>query len=99
MNTRKAPELLGRAASSVGAALLAVLVPKCPLCVAAYLTSLGLGAAASHSAAPFVRPAAFMLAAVSLIVLALGVWRRHKRRTAPSCCAHSISRRENFAKP
>ena len=79
-NIRRTPELLGRVVSSVGAALLAVFVPKCPLCVAAYLASFGLGAGLSHSAAPFVRPVAFTVAGVAALTLALGVWRRRRRR-------------------
>jgi hypothetical protein len=88
MSTRKAPELLGRAASSFGAALLAVLVPKCPLCIAAYLATFGLGATAAHGAALFVRPIVFTLAGVALFSLALGAWRSRKRRATPSCCRH-----------
>ena len=91
MKSRKAPELLGRATSSFGAALLALLVPKCPLCIAAYLAALGLGATAAHSAALFVRPVVFTLAGVALLALVLGVWRSRHRRTAPSCCSHSNS--------
>lgn len=88
MKIRRTPELLGRAVSSVGAALVAALVPKCPLCVAAYLTSFGLGAGASHSAAPFVRPFGFTVAGVAALALVLGVWRSRRRR-ARGCCGHA----------
>ncbi len=84
---RKAPELVGRAASTFGAALLAVLLPKCPLCIAAYLSAAGLSAVAAQSAAPFVRPIAFTLLAGTLVALAFGVWRRRARRALPSCCS------------
>ena len=83
---RRALDLPGRAATSVGAALLAVLAPKCPMCVAAYLAGLGLGAGASHSAAPFVRPVALLVASVAGLALVRGVWRRYRRRAAPGCC-------------
>ena len=86
MTIRRAPELLGRAASSFGAGLVALLVPKCPLCVAAYLASVGLSAGASHGAAPFVRPVAFTVAGLALLALALGVWRTRRRRAGPRCC-------------
>lgn len=74
-NIRRALDLPGRAATSVGAALLALLAPKCPVCVAAYLAGLGLGlgAGASHSAAPFVRPVALVVAGVAALALVLGV--------------------------
>ena len=88
MNTKKAPELVGRAASSFGAALIAILVPKCPLCVAAYLAGFGLSAAAAARAAVFVRPSALVLAAVTLVALAFGVWQRRTRTSAPRCCNH-----------
>lgn len=77
---RKASEV----GAALGAALLAVLVPKCPVCVAAWLMALGLGAGVSHGAAPFVRPAAFTLAGLGGLALALAVWRRRSRR-APCC--------------
>jgi hypothetical protein len=84
-NIRRARELLGRGVSSLGAAIVALLVPKCPMCVAAYLASLGLGAGVSHSAAPFVRPVAFTIAGVAALALALGAWRIGRRRAAPCC--------------
>ena len=87
MNTLKAPELVARAAPSFGAALVALLVPKCPLCVAAYLAAFGLSASASHSAAPFVRPLALAIAAVASLALALAVWRNRKRHAMPRCCS------------
>lgn len=62
-----------RSASAIGAALLLALTPKCPLCVAAYLVSLGVGARAAHSAAPFIQPLAWSLMLVALGALALGL--------------------------
>lgn len=76
-----APELLRRAAGSLVAGLLALLVPKCPLCVAAYLAGLGLGAAASRDAAPFVRPVAYTIAGLAALALVLALLRRRR-----GCC-------------
>ena len=85
-STRKAPELTVHAASSVGAALVALLVPKCPLCVAAYLGAFGASAAVAHGAAPFVRPVALLAAAMALVALGIGAWRARKTRRTASCC-------------
>jgi hypothetical protein len=54
-----------RVASPIGAALGLVFLPKCPLCIAAYLVSFGIGAGAAHAAAPFIRPAAWLLMGVA----------------------------------
>ena len=62
-----------RAALSVGAFVLAALIPKCPLCVAAALSVLGFGA----SLAPVLRPLAFVVAAAAL-VLFLVPWVRRR---------------------
>jgi hypothetical protein len=85
-NTRKAPELGVRAASSVGAALALLLVPKCPLCVAAYLGALGVSASVVPIAAPLVRPVAWLGALLAAVLLVLGVWRRRRREVATGCC-------------
>ena len=82
MNTRKAPDFgkfeLGanesvlKAARTLRAAassLAVLLLPKCPLCVAAYLTGLGVSTGAAYGAAPFVRPLAYLLATVSWLAL------------------------------
>ena len=92
MSTHEAPELMGPAASSFGAALVALLVPKCPLCVAAYLASFGLSAAAARGAAAFVRPFALALAGLAFAALALGVWRSLERRKRPGCCSRGSAR-------
>jgi len=97
-NTLKAPEPrrshAGRAASSVCAGLGLVLLPKCPLCVAAYLIGLGVSAGAAHGAAPFIRPIAWLLALAASSALAAGLWRSRTRATptnappsaALACC-------------
>ena len=81
MTTLKTPEAwlwLGparRMASSIGAALGLVLLPKCPLCIAAYLVSFGVGAGAAHAAAPFIRPAAWVLMGVATLALVMSLRR------------------------
>ena len=54
--------------------LAALLVPKCPLCLAAYLTAAGFGAALSRAVAPVVLRGARGLAVAAAIVLALRAW-------------------------
>jgi hypothetical protein len=84
MRARSAP-----AAASFGTVALAVLAPKCPLCVAAALSALGLGTASAGCIAPFVRPAAFALAAAAVLALVWGEARRRRRAAkAPDCCAY-----------
>jgi hypothetical protein len=85
-NTRKAPELGLRTVSSLAATLALLLVPKCPLCVAAYLGALGLSATAASLAAPLVRPLAWLGVAAAVAKLGLGAWRSRKREVAASCC-------------
>jgi hypothetical protein len=88
----KAPELRPlpwrRATSSLFATLGLLLLPKCPLCIAAYLVTLGVGAEAAHDAAPFVRPLAWAMMSVALVALALGLRRLRRRAEAetPRCC-------------
>ena len=85
--TLKAPERTQRAqraASSVAVGLGLALVPKCPLCVALYLTSLGLSASTAAVAAPVLSPLVILLCVAALGGLLLG-WGRRARR-APLCC-------------
>ena len=72
--------------------VLAVLVPKCPLCLAAYLCLFGLSASTAHAVAFFGRPIAFTLIACSAVATALFVIQRARRlrqaEGAPaSCCS------------
>jgi hypothetical protein len=60
--------------------LLAALIPKCPLCIAAALSALGVGASFSAWLSPALRPMGFALVAVTLLVFARGEWRRRRRR-------------------
>jgi hypothetical protein len=77
-----------RATSSAAATLALLLLPKCPLCVAAYLVSLGVGVEAASSAAPFIRPLAWVLVLGAFAGLAAALWRSRKRAkaAAPRCC-------------
>jgi len=72
----------GKGGASLGALALAVLVPKCPICVAALLSAAGLATAGAREVAPYVRPAAFLVAAV---VVAVAVW-SERRRARRRCC-------------
>lgn len=87
-STSKARELVAaprRALTTATTALGVVLVPKCPLCVAAYLAGIGASAGTAAALAPWARPAAWLLLALSL-----GGWlfewsRRRRLPTAPCC--------------
>jgi hypothetical protein len=72
----------------VGSTVLVALAPKCPLCVAAVLSSLGLGAAAASLLGPLVRPLAIAFALGAVAALVAGERRRlHARRSVHSCCS------------
>jgi hypothetical protein len=94
MNSLNVPEtrgkVVGGAVSTLSAAVGFVLIPKCPLCVAAYLTSFGIGATAATSAAPLVRWLALGLIFVASLALGLATRRASARRSAratpPACC-------------
>lgn len=69
-------------ASRIVVALLALagaFLPKCPLCVAAYLSAAGIGASAAHAMAPGVVGAGKVLVALALGVLSaqlgMRMWR------------------------
>ncbi len=90
MSTARVPEgrwfLHGRRMATSLVGLLAVaVVPKCPVCITAWLVTLGLGAGAAQASAPFVRPAAWVVMSTAILALALGVWSniRRPRRSPP----------------
>ena len=97
MSTPRALEAEGIAArafgilSPVGSAILFALAPKCPLCVAAYLASIGLGAGAAACLAPLLRPALVVFAAAGVLALlwSVSLWRARRRAPPASgcCCA------------
>lgn len=60
-----------------------MLLPKCPLCVAAYLVSLGIGAELANRTAVLARPLAAVALALAVVALVAAVARR--RRAACGC--------------
>jgi hypothetical protein len=72
--------LTARLGRSVAAALGLVLLPKCPLCIAAYLVGFGLSSSVATCAAPFIRPAAWVFVAATSAGVAHGAWRRRVQR-------------------
>src|SRR5690606_30073581 len=83
---------------SGAAAILAVFLPKCPLCVAALLAAVGVGAGAASLAAPHLRLATLSVAVITIcVVLGRSSRRVLKSRTAAeeSCkCGCQIAREE-----
>ncbi len=79
-SSRRLDKRVARAASwSILPGLLLALAPKCPLCLAAYLSVLGVGAGAATLISPWLRPVAIAL------LLAIGMatilaWYRNGRR-------------------
>jgi hypothetical protein len=60
---------------------LAALVPKCPMCFAAYLSLLGLGGGLAADAYPVLRPLLLALAVLAAVAVVLQ-WRAVLRRSA-----------------
>ena len=61
-------------------ALAAVLVPKCPFCLAAYLIAAGCGATVAHAVAPVVFVGARVLAVAVAAALIVRLVMRVRRR-------------------
>lgn len=77
-----------RASTSVASWLLVALLPKCPLCVAAALSAVGVSASLGALLAPLLRPVAWALAAACAVWLVRAEWRRRRdirsrERTCP----------------
>ena len=84
-------------ASAVGAGLLWASVPKCPLCVAAWLAAAGVGAHYAAILAPLLRPLALTLLAVSLVLIVFGSARRGvSPRLGCGACRQTASRKFLF---
>jgi hypothetical protein len=64
--------------------LLALLAPKCPFCLAAYLSLVGLGAGTAGVLAPMLRPFGIALIVLSLVLLGVGYARRFSERAGQS---------------
>jgi uncharacterized protein (DUF2062 family) len=71
--SRSARRSLSSFAASLGSGLAIALMPKCPLCIAAALSSLGASAALSGVVAPFVRPLVMGLGALAALAFAMGL--------------------------
>jgi hypothetical protein len=56
---------------AVGSALLAALAPKCPLCLAAYLSAFGVTVGAASVVVAVLRPVAVTLAVLSVAFMVL----------------------------
>jgi hypothetical protein len=69
--------------------LLTLIAPKCPLCAAAWLSSLGAGSALAAQLAPWLRPAALLGAALALLLLTAALARGRKRVAV--CCSAAKS--------
>lgn len=72
-------------------ALSAVIVPKCPLCLAAYLCLFGVSASSARAVVQLGRPLCLALIAASALATALFVLRRsrdlaRRDKSASSCC-------------
>jgi hypothetical protein len=63
--------------------VLAALAPKCPFCLAAYLSILGVGVAGATEVAPFLFPAGVALLAFSLVGAAFTLKRLSERPRPP----------------
>ena len=79
--------VLGRmgGGSTVGAVLAALLLPKCPLCIAAFLGAVGFGATGASLVAPWLRPACVVLAVIGAMTF-VASRRRTFRRIGDDCC-------------
>jgi hypothetical protein len=76
-------ERVRRALASASALLLAALIPKCPLCLAAALSTLGLGATVGSTLAPWLRPVALGLSVLAVLGVARAEWRRRRDTVRP----------------
>lgn len=80
MNTRRVPDSskrrLGFAASQLAILLTAALVPKCPLCIVAYLTAFGVSAAVANTLAPWLLPAVWGLLVIVTLYVGLRLVQR-----------------------
>jgi|SRR3954462_15153436 hypothetical protein len=80
--------------SPLTSAVLLVLAPKCPICVAAYLASFGVSASIALCLAPLLRPALAAFAVAGVLGL---IWRTVRRRataaeSAAQCCCQPRGR-------
>ncbi len=62
-------------------------MPKCPLCAAAWLAALGIGARYAAAVAPLLRPIALVLIMTAALLTVIGAVRRSRKQsvTAVGC--------------
>jgi hypothetical protein len=77
---RAAPRRRARLAWTLAPWIALAALPKCPLCIVAYLSAIGIGAGIAAPVASAVLPVARVAAVVSLAVIAL--WIAHAARRA-----------------
>ncbi len=70
-SVRERPVTLLASGLSLALGLFAVLAPKCPMCLAAYLSVVGLGVTGAGFFAPLLAPLGAALLVVALVPLAL----------------------------
>jgi hypothetical protein len=85
--------LARRAATSLGGVLALAFLPKCPLCIAAYLTAFGMSASIAAILAPYLRPSAALLVVAALLGCTFGLWRARQCRPAPDALGGAPRRR------
>lgn len=78
---------LGAGGFSIGAVAAALVLPKCPLCVAGFLSALGIGGALVDAVVPMLRPGALMLGLIFAVAVAASVVARRARRRSCTDCA------------
>ena len=72
-------------ASTTAGALLWILAPKCPLCIAAWLAGAGIGAEYAAALAPLLRPTGTVLLVTAALFALVGFMRRYRARGSCSC--------------
>jgi hypothetical protein len=97
MSPRDGVRPIAGASTSIGALLVAALLPKCPLCIAASLSAIGVGAAAGAALAPIARPLALAAAAGSILWVLVqqfrSVTKKRRDRVDPRADGSSCSRK------
>lgn len=79
-------------ATSAASALCALLLPKCPICIAGWLSIVGLSAGVGAMVAPVVRPAAIILAIATALVIVAGHIRTASRAAVRDPPAGMVAR-------
>ena len=72
--------------ASLGSGVAAVLVPKCPICIAGWLSVVGIGAGVGATVALVLRPALVVLAIITAAFVLVG-WVRARASAKAGCCS------------